>query len=107
MREPSAVIGRGIACGERAETDLYAFISKRHEQRVVVEGERAVEEARRVSERHQEAPAGGQRTTPGLALAMCRHLQQGVYARRSVEWGRQEDELEDREANQPKGEDAA
>ena len=40
MREPGAVIGRGIARGERAETDLYAFTSKRHEQRVVVEGER-------------------------------------------------------------------
>ena len=58
MREPGAVIGRGIARGERAETDLDAFISKRHEQRVV-EGERAVEEAWGVSERHQEAPAGG------------------------------------------------
>ena len=55
MREPGAVIGCGIARGERAETDLYAFISNRHEQRVVVEGERAVEEAWRVSERHQEA----------------------------------------------------
>jgi len=106
MRKPGAVIGRGIARDERAETDLYAFISKRHEQRVVVE-RAAVEEAWRVSERHQEAPAGGQRTTPGPALAMCRRLQQGVYARRSVEWGRQGDELEDREANQPKGEDAA
>ena len=40
MREPGAVIGRGIARDERAETDLYAFISKRHEQRVVVERER-------------------------------------------------------------------
>jgi hypothetical protein len=40
MREPGAVIGRGIARGERAETDLDAFISKRHEQRVVVERER-------------------------------------------------------------------
>ena len=39
MRKPGAVIGRGIARDERAETDLYAFISKRHEQRVVVEGE--------------------------------------------------------------------
>jgi len=55
MRKPGAVIGRGIARDERAETDLYAFISKRHEQRVVVEGERAAEEAWRVSERHQEA----------------------------------------------------
>jgi hypothetical protein len=55
MREPGAVIGRGIARGERAETDLDAFISKRHEQRGVVERERAVEEAWRVSERHQEA----------------------------------------------------
>jgi hypothetical protein len=39
MREPGAVIGRGIARGERAETDLDAFTSKRHEQRLVVEGE--------------------------------------------------------------------
>jgi hypothetical protein len=36
---------------------------------------------------------------------MCRHLE-GVYARRSAEWGRQGHDLEDREANQPKG-DAA
>ena len=32
MREPGAVIGRRIARDERAETDLDAFISKRHEQ---------------------------------------------------------------------------
>jgi hypothetical protein len=37
MREPGAVIGRGIARGERAETYLDALISKRHEQRVGVE----------------------------------------------------------------------
>jgi len=52
-------------------------------------------------------PAGGQRTTPGLAARCAGTYKQGLYARRSAERVRQGDELADREAKQPKGEDAA
>jgi hypothetical protein len=42
--KPGAALSRNIASGERAEADLDAFISRRHNQRVGSEGERRQEE---------------------------------------------------------------
>ncbi len=55
MGQPGAGIGREVGAGERAEAELDAFISRRHEQRRKDEGERAAEEAWVASERLQEA----------------------------------------------------
>jgi hypothetical protein len=55
IKEPGAAIGRGIASGERAEAELDAFISRRHERRVKDEGERALEDLWRESERREAA----------------------------------------------------
>ena len=55
LREPGAAIGREIATGERAEAELDAFISRRHEQRRKSEGDRALDDAWREAERRQEA----------------------------------------------------
>ena len=51
LREPGAAIGREIATGDRADAQIETFISRRHEQRVKTEGERAEEEAWMESER--------------------------------------------------------
>ena len=48
-------LGSASAPGESVEADLDAFISRRHEQRVKVEGERDIEAAWRESERRHEA----------------------------------------------------
>ena len=104
MGEPGLSIGRSIARGEAVESELDAFISKRHEARVRDEGERAVEDAwaessRTLAARQRDEDDRGR-------LAMCRHLE-AVYARRSAEWGRQGDELETNGVTQHKGDDAA
>jgi hypothetical protein len=44
-----------IARGEQVENELTAMIERRHDQRVVEEGERPVEEAWQESERRHEA----------------------------------------------------
>jgi hypothetical protein len=95
MGEPGLSIGRSIARGEAVESELDAFISKRHEARVRDEGERAVEDA--WAESSRELAACQRDEEDRGRLAMCRHLE-AVYARRSAEWGRQGDELEGREA---------
>lgn len=48
-------LGQAFAPGEQVEHELDVFISRRHEQRVRSEGERAVEAAWRESERKHEA----------------------------------------------------
>jgi hypothetical protein len=89
-RLPGLGVGRDIATGEKVEAEINSFISRRHYQRVKGEGERAVEDAWRASERREEA----RRAEEGQSrLRMCRHLQ-GVYMERSEEWGRLGDELE-------------
>ena len=55
MRGPGAAIGREIASGERAETELDSFISRRHEQRRKSEPERELEVAWVAAEKLQEA----------------------------------------------------
>ena len=52
---------------ERHGIDEALVIFKRREQRVVEEGERAVEEAWRTSERSQEARRRAENETAGLA----------------------------------------
>jgi hypothetical protein len=55
MREPGRSISRDIARGELVEKELDAFVSKRHESRVVDEGERPTEEAWMESGRRHDA----------------------------------------------------
>jgi hypothetical protein len=52
---PGAALSRDIASGEKVEAELDQFISKRHRDRVTTEGERAVEEFWRETERRVEA----------------------------------------------------
>jgi len=49
--EPGRMIGRDISRGEAVEHEIDAFVSKRHERRVIEEGERPAEEAWMESER--------------------------------------------------------
>jgi hypothetical protein len=42
---PGATLSRDIAAGEHVEKEIDQFISRRHDQRVKAEGERAAEEA--------------------------------------------------------------
>jgi hypothetical protein len=51
VREPGAGIGREMAAAERADAQIDAFISRRHEQRVRSEPERALDEAWREADR--------------------------------------------------------
>ncbi len=53
--EPGRFVSRDIARGEAVEHELDAFVSKRHDQRVASEGERAVEEVWVDAERRQAA----------------------------------------------------
>ncbi len=55
MSNPGAGISRDIAAGERAETEIDSFISRRHEQRRKSEPEREMEAVWRAYERVQEA----------------------------------------------------
>ena len=55
ISEPGRAIGREIATGERADAQIDAFISRRHDQREKSEGERAVEDLWRESERREAA----------------------------------------------------
>ena len=55
VMEPGAAIGREIATGERAEAELDAFISRRHEQGRKSEGERELEAAWVEAERREVA----------------------------------------------------
>ena len=55
MREPGRAIGREIGTGEGADAQIDAFISRRHVQRVKSDGERALEDLWRESERRQAA----------------------------------------------------
>jgi isopentenyldiphosphate isomerase len=54
-REPGAGIGREIAAREAVEHELDAFISHRHEQRLMSEPEREAEAAWVAAEKLQEA----------------------------------------------------
>lgn len=49
--EPGRMIGRDISRGEAVEHEIDGLISKRHERRVIEEGERPAEEAWMESER--------------------------------------------------------
>jgi hypothetical protein len=95
MREPGAGISRDIAKGEAVEHELDVFISKRHQQRVRVEGERIVEVA--WAESSRKLAARQREEEDRSRLAICRHLE-AVYAQRAAEWRRQGDALEGREA---------
>jgi hypothetical protein len=52
--EPGGGIGRDDGRGEAVETDLDRLITRRHDRRVIDEGERPAEEAWRESERRHE-----------------------------------------------------
>ena len=82
VMEPGAAIGREIATGERAEAELDAFISRRHEQRRKSEGERAEEDFWREAERREAA----RRRQENRAGWYGWHLDRaGLYARLSAE----------------------
>ncbi len=55
MREPGRTLSRDIPRGELVEKELDVFISRRHESRVVDEGERPTEEAWMESGRRHDA----------------------------------------------------
>jgi hypothetical protein len=55
VREPGQAIGRDIANGDKADSQLDAFISRRHEQRLKSEPEREAEAAWVAAEKLQEA----------------------------------------------------
>jgi hypothetical protein len=55
MRDPGRTLSRDIARGELVEAELDVFISRRHESRVVDEGERPAEAAWAESERAHDA----------------------------------------------------
>lgn len=94
-RLPGAALPRNIgsasAPGEAVEHDLDAFISRRDTQRRHDEGERAVEESWRESERREEARRADEERIGRVGV--FRHLQR-VYAARSLECGHAADELE-------------
>ena len=78
MREP----GRDIAAGERAETEILSFISRRHEQRRKSEPERELEAAWADAERREAA----RRRAANRAGWHSWHLDRAaLYARMSVE----------------------
>ena len=82
MREPGRAIGREIATGERADAQIETFISRRHVQRVKSEGERALEDLWRESEKRQEAA----RRREARAAWYGWHLDRAdLYARLSAE----------------------
>ena len=72
--------------------ELDGFISRRHDQRVRSEGERAVEESWRESERREEARRAEEEHAGRIGV--FRHLQR-VYAARSRECGHAAAELEE------------
>jgi len=88
-------IGSPTAPGERAEHDIDAFIGSRHNRRVKNEGERAIEELWRASEKRQEARRAEEERV-GL-VAFYRHLQ-NVYTNRAAECGRTADTYEGKSA---------
>jgi hypothetical protein len=55
MHEPGRAIGRDISRGEAVEHELDRLIEKRHDRRVVAEGERPAEEMWAESERRHNA----------------------------------------------------
>ena len=71
VTEPGRAVGREIASGEAVEHELDAFVSRRHDQRVKSEGERAAEElweaGARAHGRRQEADERAERVTFHLA----------------------------------------
>ncbi len=52
---PGRAIGREMAAGDRADAEVDAFISRRHDRRVTEEGERPAEGAWMESERREAA----------------------------------------------------
>ncbi len=52
---PGRAIGREMAAGDRADAEVDAFISRRHDRRATGEGERPAEEAWMESERREAA----------------------------------------------------
>jgi hypothetical protein len=84
--EPGRAIGGDIARGEGVEHELDSFISKRHEQRVKTEGERAIEDAWREAERREEARRrrGGRERAPGMAQAPTESLRGPLHRARRV-----------------------
>ena len=91
-RLPGAALSRDISAGEQVEKELDGFISRRHDQRVRSEGERAVEESWRESERREEARRAEEEHAGRIGV--FRHLQR-VYAARSRECGHAAAELEE------------
>jgi hypothetical protein len=90
--KPGAALSRDIASGERAEADLDAFISRRHNQRVGSEGEHRQEELWQESARRHEAAkraenvhawreyhlAAAPRHTTTLFLSLIEHHERGA-----------------------------
>ena len=67
--EPGRMIGRDISRGEAVEHEIDAFISKRHERRVIEEGGRPAQEAWMESER-----AHNRRRREENTAAWCEYL---------------------------------
>jgi hypothetical protein len=79
--EPGRFISRDISRGEAVATDLDILITRRHDRRVLEEGERPPEEAWAESERRQEA----RRHEENRAAWCCEYHQEQAERHRSVE----------------------
>jgi hypothetical protein len=79
--EPGRFISRDISRGEAVETDLDILITRRHDRRVLEEGERPPEEAWAESERRQEA----RRHEENRAAWCCEYHQEQAERHRAVE----------------------
>jgi hypothetical protein len=75
---PGRALNRDISRGELVDADLDRLIERRHEKRVLDEGERAEEEVWREAERREEAKR--QQEWQQGRLAFCEHLTD-VYTR--------------------------
>ncbi len=84
--QPGLGIGREIGKGERAEADLDAFISKRHNDRVARTGRERDEEAAWAEGARRLEAKRAEEESVGLA-GFYRHLQ-NVYTSRAAECGR-------------------
>ena len=84
-------LGSASAPGEKVEAEIDAMISRRHDRRVLEEGERVLAEAWKASERRQEAERLLEEGRSRLAWA--NHLR-GVYAARKEEYERLVETLE-------------
>ena len=95
-RPVGAALSRDISRGELVDADLDRLIERRHEKRVLDEGERAEEEVWREAERREEAKR--QQEWKLGRLANCEHLAD-VFQKLADEHRLEADKLR----TQPKG----